>query len=127
MNADSPGSTDRNVHLSICTILYGPYITGISGTSSLKIPNESKSCTLFESAFERYELIMNRGFKETSKIPKTLVKVAVENCDEIPHQYMNETYRVAISYDEIKITAATEWGILRGLETLGLAHFRFIF
>ena len=64
---------------------------------------------------------------ETSKIPKTLVKVAVENCDEIPHQYMNETYRVAISYDEIKITAATEWGILRGLETLGLAHFRFIF
>ena len=50
----------------------------------------------------------------------------VENCDEIPHQDMKEKYKVSINNEEIKIAAETEWGILRGLETLGKAHFRLV-
>ena len=53
--------------------------------------------------------------------------MVVENCDEIPHQDMKEKYKVSINYEEIKIAAETEWGILRGLETLGKAHFQFLF
>ena len=45
--------------------------------------------------------------------------MVVENCDEIPHQDMKEKYKVSINYEEIKIAAETEWGILKGLETLG--------
>ena len=52
-------------------------------------------------------------------------QIKVDDCDEIPHQKMDEKYKLIISRSEIKISAATEWGILNGLETLGLAHIRF--
>ena len=45
----------------------------------------------------------------------------MDDCDEIPHQKMNENYKLLISNDGIRLIAATEWGILHGLETLGLA------
>ena len=47
----------------------------------------------------------------------------MDDCDEIPHQKMNENYKLLISNNEIRLIAAAEWGILHGLETLGLARF----
>ena len=52
--------------------------------------------------------------------------MVVEDCDEIPHQNMKEKYKVSITDEDIRIAAETEWGILRGLETLGKAHFRYV-
>ena len=48
----------------------------------------------------------------------------MDDCDEIPHQKMDENYKLLISNDGIRLVAAAEWGILHGLETLGLAHIR---
>ena len=44
----------------------------------------------------------------------------MDECDEIPHQKMDENYKLLISNDGIRLVAAAEWGILHGLETLGL-------
>ena len=49
----------------------------------------------------------------------------MDECDEIPHQKMDENYKLLISNDGIRLVAAAEWGILHGLETLGLAYIRF--
>ena len=48
-----------------------------SSKSRLWIPDKSKSCTLFESAFERYKLIMNRGMDLSKLSRKTLVEAWV--------------------------------------------------
>ena len=37
---------------------------------------------------------------------------------------MDENYKLLISNDGIRLVAAAEWGILHGLETLGLAYIR---
>ena len=38
---------------------------------------------------------------------------------------MDENYKLLISNDGVRLVAAAEWGILHGLETLGLAYTRF--
>lgn len=82
-------------------------------------------CAVLDQAFQRYwEIIFPPGGTHAvngpSEVPLCdvlLVSVKEQGCDDYPSLDSSEKYKLAISDEQMVLTAISVWGALRGLET----------
>ncbi|KAJ6664103.1 hypothetical protein lerEdw1_008318 [Lerista edwardsae] len=89
-------------------------------------------CAVLDQAFQRYwELLFPHGVKDAENghfeapvCSALQVLVMEQDCDGFPSMDSPENYKLAVSDEQMILTATTVWGALRGLETFSQLAWR---
>jgi len=86
---------------------------------------KSLECEIVNSAMRRYKNIIFNEFSSTEKpfiskstdLSKVEIFMTGNDCEELPHLDMDESYKIVANQQKIYIESKSVWGIIRGLET----------
>nr|XP_022328431.1 beta-hexosaminidase subunit alpha-like [Crassostrea virginica] len=81
-------------------------------------------CDIVSSAFDRYNTILNLyktpgpSVRGAQGVLRSLsVEITDQNCPGYPNPQMDESYNLTVTSKSSRLSSATVWGALRGLET----------